>query len=85
MERRAYENIIFAFHETIINQNHATRYDNYCYGYNSFFENHICEEGGVHLKNFFLAFTDELEKQLSKKLLKWANKKRTNFNTYNVI
>ena len=42
-------------------------------------------EGGVHLKNFFLAFTDELEKQLSKKLLKWANKKRTNFNTYNVI
>ena len=35
MERRAYENI-FAFHETVLNQNHATRYNNYCYGYNSF-------------------------------------------------
>ena len=26
-------------------------------------------------QNFFLAFTDELEKQILKKLLKWANKK----------
>ena len=36
-------------------------------------------------KNFFLAFIDELEKQIIiKKLLKWANKKQNNFNIYNV-
>ena len=36
-------------------------------------------------QNFFLAFTDELEKQrFVKKLLKWANKKQNNFNIYNV-
>ena len=36
-------------------------------------KSHKCEEGGSHL---FLAFTDELEKQISiKKLLKWTNKK----------
>ena len=36
-------------------------------------------------QNFFLAFIDELEKQyLFKKLLKWANKERNNFNIYNV-
>ena len=35
-------------------------------------------------QNFFLAFTDELEKQIFiKKLLKWANKKN-NFDIYNV-
>ena len=36
-------------------------------------------------QNFFLAFTDELEKQLiiKKKLLKWANKKQY-FHIYNV-
>ena len=27
-------------------------------------------------QNFFFAFIDELEKQLLKKLLKWANKKQ---------
>ena len=37
------------------------------------------------LQNFFLAFTDECEKQMfMKKLLKWANKKQNNFNNYNV-
>ena len=44
---------------------------------------HICEEDGAQLKSFFLAFTDELEKQILKKLLKWANKKQNNFNIYN--
>ena len=35
-------------------------------------------------QNFFLAFTDELEKQICiKKLLKWANKRQNNFNIYN--
>ena len=35
--------------------------------------------------NFFLAFIDELEKQLLiKKLLKWAYKKQNNYNIYNV-
>ena len=35
-------------------------------------------------QNFFLAFTDELKKQIFiKKLLKWANKKQNNFNIYN--
>ena len=38
-------------------------------------KNHTCENGGTHLRIFFLAFTDELEKQILKKLLKWANKK----------
>ena len=34
-----------------------------------------------HTSDFFLAFTDELEKQIFiKKLLKWANKKQSNFN-----
>ena len=37
-------------------------------------------------QNLCLAFIDELEKQLFvKKLLKWANKKRKNFNVYNVV
>ena len=46
---------------------------------------HICEEGGAHLKKFFLAFTDELKKQIFvKKLLKWVNKKQNKFNIYNV-
>ena len=37
-----------------------------------------------HNSEFFLAFTDELEKQIFiKKLLKWANKKQNNFNIYN--
>ena len=31
-------------------------------------------------QNFYLALIDKLEKQLLKKLLKWANKKRKNFN-----
>ena len=35
-------------------------------------------------QNFFLAFIDDLEKQLLKKLLKWVNKKQNNFNVYNV-
>ena len=35
-------------------------------------------------QNFCLAFTDESEKQLLKKLLKWTNKKCKNFNIYNV-
>ena len=43
---------------------------------------HTCEEGGVQLR-FFLAFTDELERQIFiKKLLKWTNKKQ-NSNVYN--
>ena len=37
-------------------------------------------------QNFFLAFTDELEKQrFIKKNLNWANKKCKNFNIYNVV
>ena len=37
-------------------------------------------------QNLCLAFIDELEKQLFvKKLLKWANRKRKNFNVYNVV
>ena len=36
-------------------------------------------------QNFFLAFTDELEKQIfTKKVLKWAKKKQNNFNICNV-
>ena len=34
-------------------------------------------------QNFFLAFTDKLEKQILKKVLKWANKKQNYFNIYN--
>ena len=34
-------------------------------------------------QNFFLRFTDELEKRfLLEKLLNWANKKRNNFDIY---
>ena len=37
-------------------------------------------------QNFFLAFSDELEKQIIiKKLFKWANKKQNHFNIYNVV
>ena len=39
-------------------------------------KSHTCEEGGAHLSFSFLAYIDELEKQLLKKLLKWANKKQ---------
>ena len=35
-------------------------------------------------QNFFLTLIDELEKQLFKKLLKGANIKQINFNSYNV-
>ena len=35
--------------------------------------------------NFLLVFIDEPEKQLLKKLLKWANKKCKNFNIYNIV
>ena len=36
-------------------------------------------------RTFFLAFIDELQKQIIiRKLLKWANKKQNNFNIYNV-
>ena len=35
-------------------------------------------------QNFFMAFIDELEKQIkTNKLLKQANKKQNNFNIYN--
>ena len=35
---------------------------------------------------FLLAFVDESDKQLfTKKLLNWANKKRNNFNIYNIV
>ena len=34
--------------------------------------------------HFFLAFIDDLEKQIIiEKLLKWANKRQNNFNIYN--
>ena len=38
-------------------------------------------------QDFFLAFIDELEKQLfiKKNLLKWASKKSNNVNIYNVV
>ena len=36
-------------------------------------------------QNLFLAFIDELEKQLLIKLLKRVNEKRKNFNIYNVV
>ena len=35
-------------------------------------------------QNFFLVFTDELENQIFKKLLKCTSKKQNNFNIYNV-
>ena len=36
-------------------------------------------------QNFCLTFIDELEKQLLKKLLKWASKKSKNINIYVVF
>ena len=39
---------------------------------------HTSEEGGPQLTILLFAYIDELEKQLLKKLLKWANKKRWN-------
>ena len=47
-------------------------------------KSHIYEEGGGTPQNFFLAFIDELEKQLIQKLLKWANEKQ-NFKIYNIV
>ena len=45
-------------------------------------KNHTCVKkgrgGDGTPQNFFLAFVDELEKQLFEKLLKWANKKQRN-------
>ena len=46
---------------------------------------HTYEEGGGTPQSFCLAFIDEFEKQLFKKLLKWVNKKCKNFNIYNVL
>ena len=47
---------------------------------------HKYEEGRANLKNFYLAFTDELEKQLIiKKTVEVSNKKCKNFNIYNVV
>ena len=39
-------------------------------------KSHTCEEGGPQLKIPLFGYIDELKKQLLKKLLKWANKKR---------
>ena len=36
---------------------------------------HTCQKGGAHL-NFFLEFIGELEKQIIKKTVKWANKNK---------
>ena len=44
---------------------------------------HMWRRWGIP-QNFFFAFIDELEKQILRKLLKWANKKQNNFNIYNV-
>ena len=47
---------------------------------------HTYEEGRANLKNFYLAFTDELEKQLIiKKTVEVSSKKCKNFNIYNVV
>ena len=48
-------------------------------------KNHTYVKKVGHTSEFFLAFIDELEKQIFiKKLLKWANEKQNNFNIYNV-
>ena len=48
-------------------------------------KSHTYQEGGGIPQNFFLAFFDELKKELFiKKLLKWANNKSNNINIYNV-
>ena len=46
-------------------------------------KSHTCEEGGVHIRISFWHLLIELEKQIFiKKLLKWANKKQSNFNIH---
>ena len=46
---------------------------------------HTCEEGGAHLRIFFLAFVDELQKQIIiTKTVEVGQKKQNNFNIYNV-
>ena len=56
---------------------------NWCKGFFLNQKSHTWKRWGT-TQNLFLAFLHELEKQLFiKKLLKWANKKCKNFNTYN--
>ena len=48
-------------------------------------KSHTCEEGGTHLRiSFWHLLMNLKNKQLLKKMLKWANKKQNNFNIYNV-
>ena len=45
---------------------------------------HTCEEGGTHLRISFWNLLMNLKNKYLKKLLRWANKKQNNFNTYDV-
>ena len=54
------------------------------YGPSLLKKSHTCEEGGSHLRISFWNLLVNLKNKLLKKLLKWANKKQNNFNTYNV-
>ena len=48
-------------------------------------KSHTCEESGAHLRVSFSHLLINLKnKYLLKKLLKWANVKRNNFNIFNV-
>ena len=48
-------------------------------------KSHTCQEGGAHLRlSFWHLLMNLKNKQILKKLLKWANKKQKNFNIYNV-
>ena len=49
-------------------------------------KSHTCEEGGAQLRISFWHLLMNLKiKYLSKKMLKWANKKQNNFNIYNAV
>ena len=85
------ESIKIGYQDTIVNLrswNPCVRigdhHGNWCKGFFLNQKSHTCEKGGAHHRTYFWHFFMNLKSNyLFKKLLKWANKKYKNFNTYN--
>ena len=87
------ESIKIGYQDTIVNLRSwnpcvgiGDHHGNWCKGFFLNQKSHTCEKDGAHHRTYFWHFFMNLKSNyLFKKLLKWANKKCKNFNTYNVV